>query len=59
MLKRITAPSFLLGSRQAALHAIIAKNLSCKSFIIGRDHSGYKNFYKEFDSYNFCKKNEN
>ena len=45
LLKRISVPSFLLGPRQAALHAIIARNLSCNSFIIGRDHSGYKNFY--------------
>ena len=59
ILKKIFAPSFLLGSRQAALQAIIAKNLSCKSFIVGRDHSGYKNFYREFDSYNFCKKKQN
>jgi len=58
ILKKISAPSFLLGPRQAALHTIIAKNLSCKSFIIGRDHSGYKNFYGEFESYDFCKKNE-
>ena len=58
ILKKITAPSFLLGSRQAALHALIAKNLKCKYFIIGRDHSGYKNFYGEFESYEFCKKNE-
>ena len=34
------------------------KNLGCSAFIVGRDHSGYKNFYKEFESYNFCKKNE-
>ena len=34
----------------------IGKNLGCDSFIIGRDHSGYKNFYKEFESFNFCKK---
>ena len=59
ILKKVTAPSFLLGPRQAALHALIAKNLSCKFFIIGRDHSGYKNFYHEFESYEFCKKIEN
>jgi len=57
-LKKIKMPSFLLGPRQAAIHALIGKNLGCKKFIIGRDHSGYKNFYDKFDSYNFCKKNE-
>ena len=57
-LKKIRLPSFLLGPRQAAIHAIIGRNLKCTKFIIGRDHSGYKNFYKTFDSFNFCKKNE-
>jgi len=57
-LEKIKMPSFLLGPRQAAIHALIGKNQGCKKFIIGRDHSGYKNFYKKFDSYNFCKKNE-
>ena len=58
LLKKIKMPSFLLGPRQAAIHALIGKNLGCKKFIIGRDHSGYKNFYNIFDSYNFCKNNE-
>ncbi len=58
LLKKIKIPSFLLGPRQAAIHALIGKNLGCKKFIIGRDHSGYKNFYNIFDSFNFCKKNE-
>jgi ATP sulfurylase len=55
---KIYSPSFLLGPRQAAIHAIIGKNLNCKKFIIGRDHSGYKNFYKTFESFKFCKKYE-
>ncbi len=57
-LKELSIPGFLLGPRQASLQAIIMKNLGCNAFIVGRDHSGYKNFYKEFESYNFCKKNE-
>ena len=44
-LKKIKLPSFLLGPRQAAIHAIVGKNLSCEYYIIGRDHSGYKKFY--------------
>ena len=58
-IKKLKFPSFLLGPRQAAIHALIGKNLSCKSYIIGRDHSGYKKFYKTFDSINFCKKMQN
>mgnify|MGYP001196539064 CR=1 FL=1 len=57
-LKKIKLPSFLLGPRQAAIHAIVAKNLTCNSFIVGRDHSGFKNFFDIFQSYSFCKKNE-
>ena len=57
-LLKIQSPSFLLGPRQAAMHAMIGKNLNCEKFIIGRDHSGYKNFYKTFESFKFCKKNE-
>lgn len=56
VLKKIVLPSFLLGYRQAALHAMIGKNLGCDHFIIGRDHSGYKNFYEEFESFKLCKK---
>ena len=26
--------------------------------MVGRDHAGYKNFYKKYESQNFCKKNE-
>lgn len=57
-LKKIKLPSFLLGPRQAAIHAIVGKNLSCHSYVIGRDHSGYKNFYEKNKSYNYCKNNE-
>lgn len=55
---KVQSPSFLLGPRQAAIHAMIGKNLNCNQFIIGRDHSGYGNFYKTFESFNFCKNNE-
>ena len=57
-LVKIQSPSYLMGPRQAAIHAIIGKNLNCKKFIIGRDHSGYKDFYKTFESLQFCKKNQ-
>ncbi len=57
-MKKIKLPSFLLGPRQAAIHATVGKNLSCNSYIIGRDHSGYKGFYEEYDSFNYCKKKQ-
>lgn len=56
ILKKIIVPSTMLGFRQAFTHALIGKNLGCDSFVIGRDHSGYKKFYKEFESFDFCKK---
>ncbi len=58
ILKKIKLPSFLLGPKQAAIHAIVGKNLSCNSYIIGRDHSGYKGFYGEHDSLNYCKEKQ-
>lgn len=44
------------GPREAALHAIVRKNYGCTHFWVGRDHAGYKDFFKKYDSQNFCKK---
>ena len=44
------------GPLEAGLHAIVRKNYGCKHFWVGRDHAGYKNFFKLYDSQNFCKK---
>ena len=46
------------GGPKAALHAVVRKNYGCTHFWVGRDHAGYKNFFKKYESQKFCKKNE-
>lgn len=46
------------GPCEAALHAIVRKNYGCTHCWIGRDHAGYKSFFKKYSSQKFCKKNE-
>ena len=51
-------PSLKLGPREALLQSITRYNIYGGDFIVGRDHSGFKNFFKENDSFRFCKKYE-
>ena len=44
------------GPREASLHAIVRKNFGCSHFWVGRDHAGYKQFFKKYASQKFCKK---
>ena len=47
------------GPREAVFTAICRKNLGCSHFIIGRDHTGVKNFYKENENKKFFNQLEN
>ena len=58
-INNFTFPSFKLGPREGLLQAITRKNLYNADFVVGRDHSGYKSFFNENDTYKLCKKYEN
>ena len=50
--------SSLAGPKEAALQAIMRRNIGFDNFIVGRDHSGVKKYYKKFESASFLKKFE-
>lgn len=46
------------GPKEAALHAIVRKNYGCSHFWVGRDHGGYKNLFKIYESQKYCLLNQ-
>ena len=46
----IYLPTFFAGPNEAFFQAKIFENMKFKSFYVGRDHAGFKNFYGKFDS---------
>jgi len=53
---KIFLPSLMAGPNEAYMQAAYFDNLNFNSFIIGRDHAGYKNFFNKYESQNIFKK---
>tara|TARA_B100001093_G_scaffold195342_1_gene187798 strand:+ start:564 stop:1613 length:1050 start_codon:yes stop_codon:yes gene_type:complete len=53
---KILLPLLYAGPNEALLQATIFRNIKFKSFVVGRDHAGFKNFYSKYSSQNIFKK---
>ena len=52
----IYLPTFFAGPNEAFFQAKIFENMKFKYFYVGRDHAGYRSFYRKFDSQEVFKK---
>ena len=52
----IISNMFYAGPNEALHHSILRQNIGFKNFIVGRDHAGMSNFYKNNQAINFIKK---
>ncbi len=49
-ISKIFLPSLMAGPREAVLQAICFKNMGFQSIVIGRNHAGYKNYFKKYEA---------
>jgi sulfate adenylyltransferase len=56
LVTKIYLPSFYAGPNEAYLQAKYFNNVGFKKFIIGRNHAGFKNFFKKYESQKIFKR---